>query len=68
MVNCTNERTQLGVMAHPGKASFASNCQTKVPNLAELCNDAEDGNVDVGTGQHRVACYALTGTEVHSGG
>ncbi len=48
--------------------SIAMNCQSKVPDLSNLCHDAEDGNVEVGIGQHRVACYALAQTEVHSDG
>jgi len=43
---------------------IAKRCASKVPGLENLCHDAFEENEGAGTGQHRVACYALTSTEV----
>jgi peptide/nickel transport system ATP-binding protein len=47
---------------------FSRRCESVTPKLATLCNDKvqEDGNI--GVGEHRVACYALTQREVPSAG
>jgi oligopeptide transport system ATP-binding protein len=46
----------------------AQRCESAVPLLSDLCNDADDATEGAANGQHRVACYALPSTEVLSGG